>query len=428
METVVMLSVNNNYGAAIALQSLNQTNRELDQVQNRINTGLKVSSAKDNGAVFAIAQGQRARVSALASVKDGIDRVTNVIDAALNAGNAVSDLLNQLKAKAVAAQSEDLSQTQRDAYQSDFNQIRATINTTVGTALVNGANLIDNTTATLRVLQSDLDTGVGAGSVATVSGAAKPATSTTPSRSDLVINASESWDATNNTLAANDYVVFTQAGNTYAVQVTATTTIQEFVDGVNAATGGRITASYDDSTGVLSYQANAAVATAVFTVDVDSNATATGTARQSDFINGVAAATTATATDQADARPSSTATITGYDFRVGGTGALNSLLTLDIGGATTTGATAAVAALDTAISTLNSNLATLGSQSKALDIQNSFLSKLSDTIENGLSNLVDADLAKESARLQSLQIKQQLGAQALSIANQAPSLLLSFFR
>jgi flagellin len=121
-------------------------------------------------------------------------------------------------------------------------------------------------------------------------------------------------------------------------------------------------------------------------------------------------------------------TVSGYDFRVGGTGALNSLLTLDIGGATTTGATAAVAALDTAIATLNSNLATMGSQSKALDIQSSFLTKLSDTIEKGLSNLVDADLAKESARLQSLQIKQQLGAQALSIANQAPSLLLSFFR
>ncbi len=423
-----MISVNSNYGAAIALQSLNSTNRELDEVQSRINTGLKVSSAKDNGAVFAIAQGQRARVSSLASVKDGIDRVTNVIDAALNAGNAVSDLLNQLKAKAVAAQSSDLSQSQRDAYQTDFNQIRSTINTTVSTALVNGANLVDNTTATMRVLQSDLNTGTGAGSVATVSGAAKPSTAVTPARSDLMINASEAWDATNNTLVANDYVVFTQAGNTYAVQVTATTTVQQFIDGVNAATGGRITASYDDATGVLSYQANAAIATAGFTVDVDSNATATGTARRSDFVNGVAAATTATATDQADTRPSSVMTVSGYDFRVGGTGALNSLLSLNIGGATTTGATAAVAALDTAISTLNSQLATMGSQSKALDIQSSFLTKLSDTIEKGLSNLVDADLAKESARLQSLQIKQQLGAQALSIANQAPSLLLSFFR
>ena len=63
-----------------------------------------------------------------------------------------------------------------------------------------------------------------------------------------------------------------------------------------------------------------------------------------------------------------------------------------------------------------------------VDATATFLSKLSDTIEQGIGNLVDADLAKESARLQSLQIKQQLGAQALSIANQAPSLILSFFR
>jgi flagellin len=422
-----MLSVNTNYSAMVALQNLNYTNSELEVVQNKISTGLKVANAKDNGAVFAIAQGQRARVSGLAAVRDGIDRAINVVDSGLNAGSKVSDLLVQMKAKAVAAQSEDLSPDQRNAFQADFNQLRSQINTIVSTATFNGANLIDNTTPTFRVLQSDLDTGIGAGNVATVTGAAKPATAVTPSRSDLVINASEAW-AGANTLVANDYVVFTQTGNTYAVQVTATTTIQQFIDGVNAATGGRITASYNDSTGVLSYQANAAIATAAFSVDIDTNATATGVARISDFINGSAAAATVAATDQADTRPSSTATIIGFDLRVGGTGPLNGLLNLDIGGATTTGATQAVAALTTAMTTLNSNLATLGSQSKALDIQQSFLATLSDTVEKGVSSLVDADLAKESARLQSLQIKQQLGAQALSIANQSPQVILSLFR
>ena len=95
---------------------------------------------------------------------------------------------------------------------------------------------------------------------------------------------------------------------------------------------------------------------------------------------------------------------------------------------TSSGALAASSAIDTAITGLNSNLATLGAQSKALDVQKTFLGKLSDSIEAGIGNLVDADLAKESARLQSLQVKQQLGAQALSIANQAPSIVLSFFR
>jgi flagellin len=87
-----------------------------------------------------------------------------------------------------------------------------------------------------------------------------------------------------------------------------------------------------------------------------------------------------------------------------------------------------LAALDTAMTLLNRDLATLGAQSKALSAQNNFLGKLSDEVEKGLGNLVDADLAKESARLQSLQIKQQLGAQALSIANQAPQVILSLFQ
>jgi flagellin len=73
-------------------------------------------------------------------------------------------------------------------------------------------------------------------------------------------------------------------------------------------------------------------------------------------------------------------------------------------------------------------MATMGSQAKALVVQGDFMVKLKDVVEQGISNLVDADLAKESARLQSLQIKQQLGAQALSIANQSPQVIMSLFR
>jgi flagellin len=422
-----MLSVNTNYSAMIALQNLNATNADLEAVQNRISTGLKVSSAKDNGAVFAIAQGQRARISGLASVEDGIARASNVVDAALTAGSGVSDLLVKLKAMAVAAQSADLSQEQRDSYENDFQQTMNKINTMVATATVNGANLVDNTTPTLRVLQSDLDTGTGAGNVATVSGGVKPATSTTPSRGDLMINASEGF-ATANTLVADDYVVLTQGSNKYAVQVTATTTVQQFVDAVNAATGGRITASYDDATGQLSYQATSAIATGAFSIDINSAADLSGTARISTFVNGNAAATSVAATDQPDTRPSSSAIIVGFDLRVGGTGPLNALGTLNIGGNSTVGATQASAALDAAMTALNANLATLGSQSKALEIQKNFLASLSDTVDKGISSMVDADLAKESANLQSLQVKQQLGAQALSIANQAPQVILSLLR
>ena len=76
----------------------------------------------------------------------------------------------------------------------------------------------------------------------------------------------------------------------------------------------------------------------------------------------------------------------------------------------------------------NAALGNLGSQSKEISNHNLFVQKLSDQLTTGVGNLVDADMAKESARLTALQVQQQLGAQALSIANQAPQVILSLFR
>ena len=121
----------------------------------------------------------------------------------------------------------------------------------------------------------------------------------------------------------------------------------------------------------------------------------------------------------------------------------NSITVLDenlsLGGAVVTvaatasfGTAAAASTQATAIATsldnLSSSLARLGTGSKSLEIHKTFVSKLSDALEKGIGNLVDADLAKESARLQSLQVKQQLGIQALGIANSAPQAILGYFR
>ena len=149
-----MTSVNTNYGALVALQSLTQTTKELEQVQNRINTGLKVGSAKDDGAIFAIAQQQRARVSALGSVQSGIDRATSTIDVALSAGQSISDLLIQLTEKAVAAQATDLSTDQRAALGADFSALRTQINQIAGAATFNGVNLVGAGGSNVSVLTS----------------------------------------------------------------------------------------------------------------------------------------------------------------------------------------------------------------------------------------------------------------------------------
>ncbi len=105
-------------------------------------------------------------------------------------------------------------------------------------------------------------------------------------------------------------------------------------------------------------------------------------------------------------------------------------VTTAIGATFTDAATAKtmIGTLDTVASTINTALSDLGAASRAIDSQTSFVSKLSDVIDAGVGNLVDADLAKESAKLQALQVKQSLGVQALSIANQAPQSIMKLFQ
>ena len=274
-----MATINTNPGAMIALQNLNQTNSDLQQVQQRINTGLAVSSAKDNGGVYAIAQSMRADVAGYKAVNQSLDLAQSTVDVALAAGEAISDLMVEMKEKALASADTSLDTASRNALNEDFKALRDQIGTIVANAEFNGTNLIAN--------------------------------------------------------GASDITALANA------------------DGSNTITIGAEDLSL------------------------------TGT----------------------------TITITG------GT-QIN----------TVTNANAAVSALETSLDNLNSALARLGTGSKALEVHSTFVGKLSDALEKGIGNLVDADLAKESARLQSLQVKQQLGIQALSIANSAPSSILGYFR
>lgn len=272
-------SVNTNTGALVALQNLNATNADLAMTQTRINTGKKVSNAKDNGAIWAIAQGQRADIGALAAVKTSLDRGISAVDVSLAAGESVSDLLLQLKEKALAATDKSLSTASRKALNEDFKAIRDQINTVAANADFNGINLL--------------------------------------------------------------------------------------------------------KTGATGFQALA---------------NAAGTASM---------------------------TVTPEVLSLGSTN-VTVAATTTIG--TSTLANTALGLVNASIDNVSSALARLGTKAKALETHRNFVGKLTDALESGVGNLVDADLAKESAKLQSLQTKQQLGVQALSIANASTSILLGLFR
>ena len=253
-------SINTNAGAIVALQNLNATSRSLATTQSRVNTGLNVATAKDNGAIFAIATNQRADMGALDAVKQSQQRGQSMVDVALAAGDTIVAALTEMKKLAVAMEGGEATDPSVIAYKADYDALQVEITSALADAKFDGKNLFTEEV-------------------------------------EVITNAS---------------------GGTYKV-------------GFAAA------------------------------VEVEPTA--------------------------ADA-----------------------------------------AGVDAAIKAFTANLATLGTQSKSLERQITFTSKMQDALEVGIGNLVDADLAKESARLTALQTKQQLGIQALSIANQSSNVLLGLFR
>jgi flagellin len=273
-----MLSVNTNTNAMTALEYLNQTQGQLAMTENAISTGETVSSAKDNGAIYAIAQNMRGDVAGYTAVSQSLENGTSTVDVAMSAGQSISDLLIQMKQQALSASDSSLDTQSRQALNDNFQALLTQIKTVVQNAEFNGTNLIDGSTKQITALAS--------------------------------------------------------ADGQHRVTVSAE----------NMSLSGSIVTIA--STGSISTQSKASTM---------------------------------------------------------------------------------VSTVETSLDNVNSALATLGAGSAKFSIQATFVQNLSDTLNTGIGNLVDANMATESAQLTALQTKQQLGVQALSIANQAPSIALSLF-
>ena len=280
-------NVNTNNGAMAALQSLTATTKSLSMTSSRITTGMKVASTKDDSAAYTTAQSLRSDLGGLQAVTSSLARAKSVTDVAVAGAEQISDIVNQMKAKAYQAADTGVDTATRANINKDFIALRDQITTIVTASTFNGTNLLKASGGNVSALQS-LQDGTSGGT----------------------------WQP----------------------------------DSLSVANLG---------------------------------------------------------------------------LDLGG-----SVVTV-ASGAELTDAAAATTMIDTLTTTqtnLATSLSTLGSVSRKIDAQSAFNSKLSDAIEGGIGNLVDADLAKESAKLQALQVKQQLGVQALAIANQAPQTIISLFR
>jgi flagellin len=295
-------SVNTNAGAMAALQSLNATNKSMNTVQSRINTGLNVASTKDDSAKYTVAQTLRGDLGKLSAVTSSLNNAKSVTDTAVAGAEQISDILNQMKSKSAEAEDAGLDVESRKAISKDLSALKKQIGTIIAGSDFNGTNLLKD-------------------------GATAPAVDGTVSALQSIAKGSETLKVGNQGLTTKAAAAFGPSTGTPAT---------------------------DDAT--------------------------------------------IAAIEDADPTASSAA------------------------------AKALSLKLDTFFGEVKTSLSELGSASRQIDGQLSFNSKLTDVVTSGIGNLVDADLAKESAKLQALQVQQQLGTQALSIANQAPQTILSLFR
>jgi flagellin len=285
-------SLNTNVGAMTAVRLLGNTNRDLEALQTRISSGLKVAGPKDNGASYGIAQQQRSEVRVFEAVSQGLARASSAADVALAAGEAISDVLVQMREKALAATGASISATSRTAYNDEFISLRDQVASIIANANFDGLNLVGG---------SPLG----------------------PPPNDVSFPSS-----------------------TDGLQ-TVTLPILDFNLALSPTTLGGPPGMYIDVAQDIS----------------------------SDII----------AQDSLD----------------------KITVTLDY---------------------INQELSRLGTAAKRIENHMVFVSRLSDSITEGIGNIVDANLASDSAKLQALQVKQQIGTQALSIANQSPQSLLSLLR
>jgi flagellin len=331
-------SVNTNTGAMAALQSLNVTNRGLDQTQSRINTGLSVGSTKDDSAKFTVAQKLRGEMGGLSAVSSSLSRAKSTTDVAISGAEQISDVLNQMKAKATEASDAGIDKESRAAIAKDFKALRDQISTIIDSSSFNGTNLLK----------------AGKGDVSALM-------STDTSSASLKVDNVQL-----------DKVI-----------------LEKIKDPRASGTAAPVGPGSDD------------FAAADLFVD------------DAGYVKAVAAKAANNGQDGIASTADDEAAVTA----VAGVGKSGAEYAADM-----------VKDLDVLGKVMNEKLSTLGAASRQIETQSSFVSKLSDTIEGGIGNLVDADLAKESAKLQALQTKQQLGLQALSIANQAPQSIMSLFR
>jgi flagellin len=416
-----MSSLMTNSQAMTALQTLRTVTANLSTTQNRISTGYRVSTASDNAAYWSIATTMRSDVQALGAVQDALGLGAATIDTMYTGLSATVDVVSSIKSKLVAARTPGVD---RAKIQSEITELQKQLKNTADSAVFNGENWIsgDSTSASYNETKSVVSSFSRAG------GAVKIDTLT------VDLNAVKLYDANLDT-AYNAQTFPTQDTAAYDEATDAGGNIS-----VTVGTGAAINIAVAEGT------SRADIATAInklgiegLSVGVSSDGTKLSfkSRNNADIEIDASAAGLGTAVTL-------TALTTPVESKKGvldrsmdaytGTGwETFSVATMDISKLTDNASDLAkletyISGTDKALAQITDSATNLGAIKNRIGLQQNFVKTLTDSLDRGIGQLVDADMNAESTRLQALQTQQQLGIQALSIANSGSQSILSLFR
>ncbi|KMW59219.1 Flagellin protein FlaA [Candidatus Rhodobacter oscarellae] len=423
-----MSSILTNNSAMVALQTLKGINSNLAKTQEMISTGKAVGSAKDNSAVWSISKVMESDVQGFKAISDSLALGESTVAVARQASETVTDLLTQMKDKIVAAQADNVD---RSKIQDDVEALRGQIKSVVGAAQFNGLNLVDGSSTEFNSngnlgadILSSLDRDNSGGVTVSNIGVDAQNLSTTAGTSVTAVTA-DTATLTENGGLDDEVIVALGAAFLDTLGTAVGTTAQKASEaGVDTAVttglveGDVIRLKIGDTEGSYVVQQN------------DTN-----DAVLAGLKNGLQQSGLNTSDFTLDLGVTGQLTVTNNTSQAGigvtltqerGSGALAQLETMDV--STSAGATTALGNIESMIQSATASAAAFGSVAGRIETQSDFIGKLTDSLKSGIGALVDADMEEASARLQALQVQQQLGIQALSIANQSPQSILSLFR
>ncbi len=426
-----LFSVNTNLGALAALQSLDSTQQQLTQAQNEVSTGLKVGSASDNPAIYAISSTINSNIAGLSAVSDSLNYGAQIVSTASTALSGISSVLSNLQQTVTNAGASGYDPaTLQQTVVNDLRQINlvATQSTFTGVNLLTtqGASATSNS---LNVVQG-LDGSVfNVGNQATAISASAVTLTDALGLTGLNVAAGGTTGfnvAFNNSLSVGKFAPASTAGGqtpvagsdaafqlTTGTGATAHTYSFEFTD--------------DGATTSIPLQTQQNANTTIVAVHINSTTQSTnqivGSLITSLNNNGFSVLQN---TDGSLNVTGSNVQTASFGDVASGTYTPNT--SAGVTATALTGSQALVSTVQAAVTTAATIASNLGAISQQITGIQNFTTSLSSALTAGVGALTDADLASESARLTSLQTKQQLATQSLSIANKQPQSLLTLFQ